>query len=154
MGGFDSPDKVREGEPLLTKGVRHFDLSSGFRGMSDFDLSRRVFQNSYGSYAMIVIDVVHRPQSWAELLVAALLWKLALREETFRSVLAQGSLRLMSEVCGVFSGRAFVSISGGQPRTTAMGCMFYTALTNKQLRRELLTSGIGGFVTWSLCYFF
>lgn len=51
-------------------------------------------------------------------------WKLVFSEEAFWSVLAQGSLGPISEMCSVFSNRNFPSISIEQPRATAIGCVF------------------------------
>lgn len=67
---------------------------------------------------MIVIVMVHRCHSWMGLLVAFLLrmpaWcLLVIMEETFLSVLAQGSLGPRSQVQGDFISRNLPSTSEG-----------------------------------------
>lgn len=59
--------------------------------------------------------------SWVGLLVISLPWKLewyllVLREEVFRSVLAQGSLGHAPEVNSLFSNRDLPSMSGANPK--------------------------------------
>lgn len=51
-------------------------------------------------------------------------WNLVFSEEAFWSVLAQGSLGPISEMCSVFRNRNFPSISIEQLRAIAIGCVF------------------------------
>lgn len=83
-----------------------------------------------------VIDVVHKCHSWVGLLDNSLLawcllvpWKLALNEGAFRSVLAQGSLGLVSEqlssVHGIFSNRGLPSPPGSGDNQGQQQCTVY-----------------------------
>lgn len=111
--------------------------------------------------AMLVIVVVHRCHSWVVLLVASLLWKLArsllvprklvLREWSFRSAPAQGSLVPRSEVHGVFinwdSPFNFGANKGNPNSLSLFGILFDSP---DQLNRGLFMPSVGVFVKWSL----
>ena len=103
-------------------------------------------------WAMLVIDVGPRHHSWVELLLASLLWdllcllvlwKLVLREGTFRSVPAQEPLVAVSEV-----NLCLQATKDDRNKAICFGNLFDSP--DQQLKRDLLMSGIGNFVRRSL----
>ena len=105
--------------------------------------------------ALLVVDVVQRHHSWVGLLVAFLLWKtswhllvpwkLVLRKGAWKSVPAQETLGLVSEVHSVFSNWDLSSTSEGWLMETAIGCMLW-----ESLRQPWTTTQIRDFSCWVL----